>query len=412
MTSGTIRQCAVLAGGLGTRLGALTAALPKPLLPCGDRPFLAWLLRELSRYGVTDVVLLTGHLSDRVAEQVAAIQQTLPIKLTIAMSNEPSPAGTGGALWHARDLLDERFLLVNGDSLLDGNLGRLLADAATDGPDVTARLALRDLPDASRYGVVDWQDGRITAFRERPPAAAPGMINAGIYVMRRAILDSIQPECSLERDVLPGLAAQGAVRGSVIGGWFIDIGIPDDLARGQRELPLRLRRPALFLDRDGVINRDHAYVGHRERFDWTDTALDAIRTASDAGWHVFVVTNQSGVARGMYSEADVLALHAWMTGEVRRHGGTIDDLRYCPHHTEGSVAAYQRPCHWRKPAPGMLLDLIRVWNLAPANCVLIGDQPTDLAAAAAAGMPAQRFHGGDLCAMVREIVRGSPAALA
>ncbi len=411
MTRATIRQCAVLAGGLGTRLGPLTASLPKPLMPVGDRPFLAWLLRELCRFGVSDVLLLTGHLSEAVEASLPAIQASLPRPLAITISREPAPAGTGGALWHARHLLDERFLLLNGDSLLDANLGHLLQDAAADGPDVLARLALRDLPDASRYGVVQRDGGRVTQFAERPPAGTPGTINAGIYVLRRSILDAIRPDCSLERDVLPGLAARGAVRGTVLDGWFIDIGIPDDLARAQHGLPARLRRRALFLDRDGVINEDHGYVGSRERFDWTATSRAAIRAANDAGWHVFVVTNQSGIARGLYAEADAVALLDWMADEVRRDGGTIDDVRYCPHHTDAQVDAYRRDCDCRKPAPGMLNELIAAWDLDPARCAMVGDQPTDMQAAAAAGVAGYRFAGGDLHALVTAILRGETAPL-
>lgn len=406
MTSVSIRQCAVLTGGLGTRLGAVAGGLPKALQPCGGQPFLFWLLRELSRFGVERVLLLTGHLAEAVEAALPGIRAALPKPLDIHLSREPAPAGTGGALWHARGALDERFLLVNGDSLLDANLAHLLADAAADGPEVLARLALRQVADASRYGVVERDGARVTAFRERPPAAAPGVINAGVYVLRRALIEAIAPPCSLERDVLPGLAAQGAVRGSVLDGWFIDIGIPADLARAQAELPARLRRRALFLDRDGVVNVDHGYVGSRARFEWTPTARAAIRMASDAGWHVFVVTNQSGVARGRYSEADVIALHRWAIDEVRRAGGTIDDLRYCPHHTEAALDAYRRDCDCRKPQPGMLRSLIAAWGLDPAACVLIGDQMTDLAAARAAGVPAHQFFGGDLAALVGLVLRG------
>jgi D-glycero-D-manno-heptose 1,7-bisphosphate phosphatase len=106
----TIRQCAILVGGLGTRLGALTADTPKPILPCGDRPFLAWLLRECIRFGVTDFLLLTGHLSERVADAAEAILPTLPGHARIALSREPIRAGTGGALVHARDQLAARSM--------------------------------------------------------------------------------------------------------------------------------------------------------------------------------------------------------------------------------------------------------------------------------------------------------------
>src|SRR5580693_6734923 len=115
MEPATIRQCAVLAGGLGTRLGALTANAPKPLLPCGDRPFLGWLLREFVRFGVEEFVLLTGHLSEQVEARVQELSALLPRAVRIVVAREPVRAGTGGAVFHAREHLAERFLLCNGD---------------------------------------------------------------------------------------------------------------------------------------------------------------------------------------------------------------------------------------------------------------------------------------------------------
>jgi len=397
----TLRQCVILVGGLGTRLGSLTATMPKPLLPCGDRPFLAWLLRELSRFGFEEAVLLTGHLSEIVDASLAEIEASLPRPMRLLVSREPIRAGTGGALHHARDLLDDRFLLCNGDSLLDTNLARLLAEAHTDAAEVIGRILLRPVADASRYGVVTTQPGTdiVTGFAERPPAgsaAGPGDINAGIYVFDRRILDALQPDCSLERDIMPKLAQAGALRAQRAEGYFIDIGVPADLQRAQTELGAHLHRKALFLDRDGVINLDHGYVGTPERFSFIPGAREAIAAATDAGWHVFIVTNQSGVARGFYDEAAVLHLHAWVAEQVRTAGGTIDDVRYCPFHPEGTVAAYRKASDWRKPAPGMVLDLLRAWQLDPSRCVMVGDQASDVAAAQAAGVAGHLFSGGNL----------------
>jgi D,D-heptose 1,7-bisphosphate phosphatase len=400
----TVRQCAVLVGGLGSRLGALTANTPKPILPCGDRPFLAWLLREFVRFGVEEFLLLTGHLSAEMEASVHALAALLPRHARIVISEEPVRAGTGGAVFHARERLDRQFLLCNGDSLFDFNLAALLSAAAEDGPDVVGRMVLRRLDDASRYGVVVLAGDQVRAFRERPLSNTLGMINAGIYLFDRRVVDELAPTCSLEADIMPRLAARGALRGTVGTGYFRDIGVPEDFARAKQEIPRVLRRWALFLDRDGVVNVDHGWVGTHDRFEWSPGAREAIRAATEAGWHVFVVTNQSGVARGHYDEAAVLALHAWMTDEVRRAGGTIDDIRYCPFHQDAVVEAYRRASDWRKPAPGMLFDLMRAWELDPARCVLIGDQPSDMAAAEAAGIGGRRYEGGDLAEFVRPLL--------
>ncbi len=402
-----VRQCAVLVGGLGTRLGALVADVPKPMLPVAGRPFLSWLLQELSRFGIEEAVLLTGHLSEVVAQSLPALLASLPKPMAIRLSREPVRAGTGGALHHARALLHDRFLLVNGDSFLDCILGPALHAGAPGDPALRKLgvLMLRPVADASRYGLVSLNpDGAIARFQPRPgpdQAGRPGIINGGVYVFERQILDHVTPQCSLEQDVLPQLAEAGRLDGVAQDGWFIDIGIPDDLTRAQQQLPDRLGRPALFLDRDGVCNLDHGWVGTRERFEWVPGAKAAIAEATRRGWHVFIVTNQSGVARGFYTEAQLQALHRWMLDEVLAAGGTIDDWRYCPYHPEAEVAEYRRVSDWRKPAPGMILDLLRAWRLDPARCLFVGDQPTDMQAAAAAGMPGHLFPtGGNLAAFV------------
>ena len=203
---------------------------------------------------------------------------------------------------------------------------------------------------------------------------------------------------------MPGLAAAGVLRGAVADGYFRDIGMPDDFARAQHEIPHLLHRRALFLDRDGVINHDHGYVGSRDRFDWIPGALETIAHATRAGWHVFIVTNQSGVARGFYDEAAAAALLDWIADEARGAGGTVDDWRYCPFHPEATVDAYRRASDWRKPAPGMLLDLIRAWEVDPVRSVMFGDQDTDMRAAMAAGMAGYLFQSGNLLEFARPIL--------
>ncbi len=406
LRSPRLEQAAILVGGLGSRLGTLTATLPKPLMPVGDRPFLAWLLRELQRFGVQRALLLAGYRADDLRASLPALLRTLPRPMQVVITEEPAGSGTGGALWHARDLLEPRFLLCNGDSLFDANLAGLLADAARDPPDVALRLWLRRTPDAGRAGTVTLDGDRVQAFHQQaPPGTA--VINAGVYVAARdALLPPLLPTCSLEGDILPALAAAGTLRGTTAEGWFIDIGVPADLARAQATLPSRLHRPALILDRDGVLNVDHGHVGSRDRFDWMPGALAAVATASAQGWHVFIATNQSGIARGYYTEADLAALQGWIEGEALAAGGTFDDWRFCPNHPEAPLTAYRRVDDWRKPGPGMLLDLARAWELDPARCVMVGDHDSDRAAAAAAGMEGHVFTGGatDLHGFVADLL--------
>ncbi|TAJ71419.1 MAG: HAD family hydrolase [Phenylobacterium sp.] len=166
-------------------------------------------------------------------------------------------------------------------------------------------------------------------------------------------------------------------------------------------MPVPAAKPALFLDRDGVLNEDRGYVYRWEDFQWVAGARETVAAFNRAGWLVIVVTNQSGVGRGYYSEADVHALHARMQADLAEAGGRIDAFYHAPQHPEAPVEAYRHPDPpLRKPNPGMILQALQDWPIDRETSLLIGDKPSDLEAALRAGIRGVLFEGGDLRAFL------------
>jgi len=227
-------QMVVLCGGLGTRLRSVVADRPKSLALVAGKPFLEHLLDYYHRQGATRFLLATGYLSEQ-------IEATFPDgrfkDASVTVSREPDPLGTGGALRLAKALLEEDFFVVNGDTWMECRLETLRAFGRTH--DLAGVLALRAVDDVSRYGAVRVDEhGRIRAFVEKSAQSGPGNINAGVYWLRRSLIEAMPDgKVSLESHIFPTLL-DGRLGGVSAGdgGRFIDIGIPEDFARAQKLL--------------------------------------------------------------------------------------------------------------------------------------------------------------------------------
>jgi mannose-1-phosphate guanylyltransferase len=226
-------QALILVGGEGTRLRPLTSTVPKPVVPLVDRPFIVFMLDWLRRHGVDEVVLSCG--SGRLAEGVRGVLgEGEGVGIRLRYVEEPEPLGTGGALKYAEDLLDERFLMLNGDVLTDIDLTAQIAQHEATGARGT--LALTPVEDPSNYGLVRTaEDFAVTGFVEKPSADQidTNRISAGAYVLERSVLDLLETgrPASIERDVFPRLVGDG-LYGYMAEGYWLDIGTPERYLTG------------------------------------------------------------------------------------------------------------------------------------------------------------------------------------
>ena len=260
-----LREAVVLAGGRGTRLGSLTDEVPKPMLEVAGRPFVEHIVWNLARHGIERVVVSSGYRSDAL---VAGLGDGTQLGVEIVHVIEDEPAGTGGALALASGALsDDIFLVVNGDTLFDVNYLDLALLLRSE-PDAQVALGLRRVEDADRFGSVTVSGTRVERFAEKSEAGE-GLVSGGVYVMRRSALEGLPlGESSLEADLFPSLVESGGLLAREYPGFFVDIGVPDELERAQSAVRSWRHKPALFLDRDGVLNEDRGHVHTAGEFRW------------------------------------------------------------------------------------------------------------------------------------------------
>jgi mannose-1-phosphate guanylyltransferase/phosphomannomutase len=390
-------KVAILAGGKGERLGLVDK--PKPMVSIAGRPLLEHIVDAAKASGFRDFVFLTGHLGEVIEQHFGDGSKD---NIRIAYSRETTPLGTGGAVLQARDLLKEPFLLLYGDILLDVDLRHFADFHRSTGGIASLFVHPNDHPVDSDLVEVD-ETHRINRFLSKPHvvgALLPNLVSAAMYVLDPSALDFVPRTGPSDwgKDVFPAMIAGGkAVFGYRSVEYAKDMGTPERLAKGKADidsgrlhrLSRRQPKPAIFLDRDGVINREINGVHRPEDLQLLEGAGAALALLNQAGLPAICITNQPDVAKGKVTPEGLRNVFCALDMRLAEHGSYIDDLYHCPHHPErgwpGEIPELKIDCDCRKPKPGMLLRAAAEHNLDLKQSWFIGDRYADVAAARAAG---------------------------
>lgn len=369
----------ILAGGLGVRLSHILSNRQKAMALVSGRPFLDYILADLSRKGFRRAVIAVSYHAEQVREYFGDCFGEM--ELVYSVENEP--LGTGGAIKKAAELCGgERFFAINGDTYFSVDYDEIRKKHIETSADIT--LAGKEKPNFKRHGTVVFDtDGVITNFAEKS-FTEKGYINGGIYLINKSVFDGEYPEkFSFEKDVLEPLNFRTVC--APFDGYFIDIGVPQDYFRAQTEIPMifgKRKFKAAFLDRDGVICKEKHHLYKCEDFEFIDGTPEAIESLREHGYLIVIITNQAGVAKGLYTEADVEKLHEYMTEQLKDRT-FIDGIYYCPYHPDGTVPEYAKASHCRKPHIGMIEKAVsdfaeRGIEIDLSQSVIVGDTERDM----------------------------------
>lgn len=382
-TAGRTREAVILAGGFGTRLAHVVPDVCKPMAPVAEEPFLRRVLDQLDEAGFARVVIADGYRREQIEGYFMGTYRGLEVDY----SPEDEPLLTGGAVKKALGMCtNTEVFVLNGDTWLDADFGAMERVLAAH-PWMSCCIAAKRMRDFERYGTLDVdENGIVRRFREKAPRAE-GLINGGTYLIRREALDDEPGVFSLENDWFQKVVRDGVLVACETVGGFIDIGVPADYERAQGMFAGTGEGSKLALfDRDGTINVDTGHMHRIEDCELIESIVAAMRRYSDdPAWRIAVITNQAGIAKGMYDIADMRKLHRQMAQLLRERGIEVDAWYFCPHHPD-----FTGECGCRKPKPGMLQRAMRDFRAKPEECVMYGDSEKDRLAAEVAGL---RFAG-------------------
>lgn len=381
----------IMAGGKGTRIASVASDIPKPLIKIEGVPVLEREINCLREQGFTDLLLTVSHMADQIINYFGDGSK---LGVNIEYFIEEEPLGNAGALFRIKDKLTDEFLLLNADAIFDIDFNRFVEYHHAKGGLVTLFTHPNSHPYDSGLVAVD-SNNAVTNWltkEDSRPNFYKNRVNAGLHILNKSVLDVIinTPKIDLDRQVLKPLVGSGKMFAYDSPEYVKDMGTPDRLLSITEDYKngivqarnLNKKQKAIFLDRDGTINKYVGFLRDINDFELLPGVVDAIKKINHSDYLCIVVTNQPVIARGEVTYKQLNEIHNKMETLLGKEGAYIDGLYFCPHHPhsgyEGEIKELKFYCDCRKPKPGMLLKAAKDFNIDLSQSWMIGDGDNDI----------------------------------
>ena len=365
----------ILAGGRGSRISKFTNIIPKPLLKINKKPFLDHLLNFYAKYNFNYIYILTGYKS-RFFNKYRNKKNSLSI---IKCVNEKEKLDTGGALLQLKKKIKNNFLLINGDSFFEYDFFKLKNKKMTKKSiGKIVLISNQNYKSNNKLGNLSLNKNNIKFGGK--------LMNAGVYYFKPKIFNYIKSYQSLEKDILPDLIYKKKINGCYQKSKFIDIGTYSNLKNANKFFEKKKNIRAAFLDRDGVINYDTNYLHKLKDLKFRPGAVEAIKFLNKKMIKVFIVTNQAGIGKNIFSEKTFYKFQKNYIEILNKKNAIVDDIMFCPFHPLAKIRKYKKKSQYRKPGNLMVKKLIKKWDINISSSFMIGDQKKDLLTAKKSGI--------------------------
>lgn len=389
----------IVSGGKGSRIASLNNEVAKPMIPMNGKPVLEYEIDCLRRQGFTDIILTVSHLKESIINYFGDGSK---FGVSIEYFIEEEPLGNAGALFRIKDKLSETFLLLNADSIFDVDFNRFIAYHKQKGGLVTLFAHPNSHPYDSGLLIKD-EDDSVKAWltkEDARPTYYKNIVNAGLHVIEKRVLDVAidTPKIDLDRQILKPLANTHQMFIYQSPEYVRDMGTPERFFSVENDLKkgiiasrnLLNKQKAIFLDRDGTINKLKGFLKSIDEFELIEGVSEAIKRINNSEYLAIVITNQPVIARGEVTFKELDEIHNKMETLLGLEGSYLDDIYYCPHHPDkgydGEVKELKIECDCRKPKPGMIFAAAKKYNIDLSSSYMIGDGKFDVLCAKAAGV--------------------------